>query len=44
MWAQIMIWEEECVIKVCVGGLIEISKLSSNKETLKDPCRKIIFQ
>lgn len=43
-WTQIMIWEEDCVIKASVGGLIEISKLSLNKQTLKDPCRNIVFQ
>lgn len=43
-WTQIMIWEEDCVIKASVGGLIEISKLSLNKQTLKGPCRNIVFQ
>lgn len=43
-WPQIMIWEEDCVIKVSVSGLLEISKLSLNKQTLKDPCRNIVFQ
>lgn len=43
-WTQSMIWEEDCVIKASVGGLIEISKLSLNKQTLKDSCRNIAFQ
>lgn len=43
-WTQIMIQEEDCVIKASVGGLIEISKLSLHKQILKDPCRNIVFQ
>lgn len=34
---------EDCVIKISVGGLIEISKLFLNKQTLKNPYRNVII-